>query len=149
MVCAAFDLRRAPCDDRRGLTTSVPTFSTADDGRRRDDHSAAEERLQRLQLLTGALSRLLSARDAAAIVATQGRAAVGASAVAVFLRDGDELEIAGYDGYELEDVEPYCRIPLAADLPAAEAARTGEPLFLSGAEVEQRFPRLARGRRLA
>lgn len=110
---------------------------------------AAEERLQRLQVLIGALSELLTPREVAAVVAEQGRTAVGANAVAVFVRDGDELEISGYDGYSLEDDEPYCRIPLSAPVPAAEAARTGEPLYLSGEEVQRRYPSLARGRRLA
>jgi anti-anti-sigma factor len=110
---------------------------------------AAEERLQRLQLLTGALSELLTAREIAAIVASQGRAAVGASAVAVFLRTDDGgLEIAGYDGYDLADIEPFCRVPLTERLPASKVVLSGVPLFLSGAEMDERFPNLT-GRRLA
>ena len=110
---------------------------------------AAEERLQRLQELTGALSELLSAREVAAVVASQGRAAVGASAVAVFLVVSDEeLEIAGYDGYALDDVEPFCRVPRSLPAPAAEAVRDGRPIFLSGIEMDERYPGLT-PRRLA
>ena len=103
----------------------------------------AEDRLLRLQSLTGALSQLLTGREIAGIVARQGRAAVGADAVAVFLCVGDdELEVAGYDGYADADVEPFCRLARSSPLPAARVVATGEPLFLSGTEMDERFPAL-------
>jgi PAS domain S-box-containing protein len=104
------------------------------------ERRAAERRLRRLQQLTDALSGMLDARQAAAVVATQGRAAVEATAVAVFLREGDELELSGYDGYPGEAIEEFCRIPLDRDVPAAEAARTGEAIVLDADAFDERYP---------
>ncbi len=109
----------------------------------------ADLRLQRLQALTDALSGLLDAREVAAVVAEQGRAAVGADAVAVFIRHGDELEISGYDGYAEESIGEYCRVPLSRDIPAAEAVRTGEWIVLDPAAFDARYPDSTRFRKLA
>ena len=59
---------------------------------------AAEARLVRLQDLTDALAGTRDAGEAARVIATTGRAAVGATAAAVFLLAGEGLELAGYDG---------------------------------------------------
>ncbi len=109
----------------------------------------AEARLHRLQELTDALSGILSAREVAAVVAARGRAAVGAAAVAVFLRSGDELEISGYDGYPEDAIQEYCTIPLDHPVPAAEAARTGEGIVLDALELDVRYPGLGSWRKLA
>ncbi len=109
----------------------------------------AEARLHRLQELTDALSGILSAREVAAVVAARGRAAVGAAAVAVFLRSGDELELSGYDGYPEEAIEEYCTIPLDQPVPAAEAARTGEAIVLDAVELDARYPGLGSWSKLA
>ncbi|MEA2295434.1 MAG: hypothetical protein QOE86_3073 [Solirubrobacteraceae bacterium] len=76
----------------------------------------ADARLGRLQDVTGALSGMLSAVEVAAVVAEHGRRAVGAAAVAVLLRSGeDELELAGYDGYAGGVTTGGGRIPLDGD----------------------------------
>jgi PAS domain S-box-containing protein len=113
------------------------------------DRKAAEDRLERVQRLTDALAGMLDARQVAALVASEGRAAVGATAVAVFLRRGDQLELAGYDGYPDQAVQDVCLTPLAADVPAAEATRTGETIVLDAAALAARYPGMGSWRRLA
>ena len=114
------------------------------------ERHTAESRLRRLRELADALSGLLTAREIAAVVASQGKQAVGATAVAVFLRVGaDELEISGYDGFEEEAIEEFCRVPLSRDIPAAEAVRTGEALVLDTEAFDARYPQVVDWRKLA
>ncbi len=156
-----------------GIGTDLEYRSTTESGREiwlrnilrvQDDHEGrrlhgvivdvteqreADARLHRLQELTDALSRVLTAREIAAIVARQGRRAVGAAAVAVFLRVAeDELEISGYDGFADEAIEEFCRLPLDRDVPAAEAARTGERIILDTEAFDRRYPGARDWRRL-
>ncbi len=156
---ADFEYRARAADGRQVWLHNIVQFSPPDapPGERRlsgilidvTERKQAADRLLRLQELTDALSTILSPREVAAVVAKEGRAAVGATAAAVFLRVGDELELAGYDGHQ--DVGPadFCRIPLAHDTPAAEAVRTGVEILLDQAGLRKRFPGSADFRRLA
>ena len=63
------------------------------------ERKVAEGRLIRLQEFTGALAEVLTAAEVAQVVAARGREAVGATGFAVLLlRDGDQLQLAGFDG---------------------------------------------------
>ncbi|MEA2124767.1 MAG: hypothetical protein QOI80_1549, partial [Solirubrobacteraceae bacterium] len=110
---------------------------------------AADARLLRLQDVTDALSGLLSAHEAAQVIATQARAAIGAVAAAVFLREGSELILRGYDGHPGLTADPECRFGLDHQVPAAETARTGTLLRLDAQALVDRYPTLASWRLLA
>src|SRR5581483_1955410 len=72
--------------------------------------------------------------------------ALGAYAGAVFLVDaeGQFLELARIAGYEASRLGPWSRFPLAADVPLAEAVRSGEAIWLEDAsEYALRYPQLA------
>ncbi len=109
----------------------------------------AEERLQRAREAADELSAQMTAAEVAQTVAEQGRAAVGAAAVAVFLRVGDVLEPVGYDGHEGVGVPPDCTVPLDREIPIAIAVRTGRPVFVPGSAMPREFPAVGAGRLLA
>jgi serine phosphatase RsbU (regulator of sigma subunit) len=111
--------------------------------RRRHDEAerAAVSRLAGLQRVTAELSRAVTLVDAAAAVLGPARAELGASTAAVCLRSGDDLEIVEALGYPDEVMTHWRWFPLAADLPASEAVRTGRAVFLrSPAERDGRYP---------
>ncbi len=106
----------------------------------------AAERIARLQAVTASLSQALTTDQVAAVVIEQGVAALGAYAGAVFLVDaeGQFLELAWIAGYEASRLGPWSRFPLAADVPLAEAVRSGEAIWLEDAsEYALRYPQLA------
>jgi len=75
----------------------------------------------------------------------QGIAALGARAGTINLvsTDGSQLEIAHASGYMESDLGPYQVFPVDAPIPAAEAVRTGRPIWLESAEDwDARYPHL-------
>ncbi|HEX5727775.1 MAG TPA: GAF domain-containing protein [Longimicrobiaceae bacterium] len=107
---------------------------------------AARARAERLQALTAALSGALTPAEVARAVTEQGMAALGAQAglVALLAEDGAHLEVVEHAGYPEAAVAPWRRIPLSAEVPLAEAARTGRTVLLgSPEERDRRFPPLA------
>ncbi len=103
---------------------------------------AADARLVRLQDFTDALADVTTAHAAAQVIAAKGREAVGAIAAAVCLREGDQLEVLGYEGPPNPDLRTGWRFPVDLGVPAAEAVRTGSALVLSGDELDARYPGL-------
>lgn len=106
----------------------------------------AADRVRRLQTVTAALSEALTGEQVAEVVVTQGVEALGASAgsVALLRADGSQLVVVRAVGYPPEVLEAYRIIPLAAELPLAEAVRTGEPILLEAPEARNaRYPQLA------
>ncbi|MEJ7892371.1 MAG: SpoIIE family protein phosphatase [Solirubrobacteraceae bacterium] len=157
---ADFEYRARAADGRVLWLRNIVQFTEPDDERPGEvrltgvlvditGRKAAEARLLRLQELTDALSSTLTPREVAAVVAEEGRDAVGAVAAAVFLRVGDELELAGYDGHAELGPADFCRIPVDSDTPAAEAVRTGSEILLDAAALVARYPGAAGFRRLA
>jgi serine phosphatase RsbU (regulator of sigma subunit) len=111
--------------------------------RRRADEAerAAVSRLAALQRVTAELSRAVTMVDVAAVVLGTARAELGARSAAVCLLSGDDLEIVEAVGYPAEVTTHWRRFPLAGDLPASEAVRTGRAVFLcSPAERDARYP---------
>jgi PAS domain S-box-containing protein len=114
----------------------------------RQAREAAErgaDRMARLQQVTGALSEALTPFEVAEVVVTQGVAALGATAanLAYLSEDGTELILEATRGYSEELVEPWRRIPVSADVPMAEAARTEGPVLLGSIEAMlARYPGL-------
>jgi signal transduction histidine kinase/ActR/RegA family two-component response regulator len=110
------------------------------------ERSAAEDaadRAQRLQTVTAALSSAVTPAQVADAVVGQGVDALEAI-VGVMTRvadDGRTLEIVGSRGLAEGVSETWRCIPLDAPIPLAEAARTGEPVWINeAAEYLARYP---------
>ncbi|HEY6889147.1 MAG TPA: GAF domain-containing protein, partial [Solirubrobacter sp.] len=104
------------------------------------------DRLHRLQTMTAALARALTPQEVAATAAAQGAEALGASSawVALLAEDGRSLELAHAAGHELATRERFASLPLDAELPLAEAARTSRAVWLESAdEIFGGYPRFA------
>ena len=97
----------------------------------------ANDRLYRLQETTAALARALTPQEVAATAAAQGRDALGADSAWVALLDEQRraLELAHAAGHATDTVQRFQSLPLDAELPLAEAARTTTPLWLESAEA--------------
>ena len=108
---------------------------------------AASERVARLHELSAALARAASHEAVVAAVLEQGVAALGAAGGGVLLAaDADRLVVPGTVG---DDQDQLQREAKDAELPAAVALRTGEPVWIeSREERDRRFPELVNlGRR--
>jgi PAS domain S-box-containing protein len=100
------------------------------------------ERLERLQWLTAALSAAATREEVTRIVFDRGLGLVDASAVTVFAeRRPGELELVTGLGISEEFASTYRRVFSDEPIPAADAHRTGEPVWLgSPEEIAARFP---------
>ena len=110
------------------------------------DAAEARARAERLQGVTAALVEAGSVGEVVDALVDQGMAASGAErgAVALATVDGLELELAAWRNYPNSMVTDFRRFRVDADLPLAEAARTGRPLFFgSRRERDDRYPLLA------
>jgi PAS domain S-box-containing protein len=104
----------------------------------------AADRMAHLQAVTAALSMALTRDQIAEVVLDQGVAALGAQggAVALLTDGGAELEVVHTSGLPPSVQEPWRRIPITEQLPLAEAARTGEAIWVEPAQIPHRFPAL-------
>jgi serine phosphatase RsbU (regulator of sigma subunit) len=105
---------------------------------------AASERVVRLYDLSTALSRAATHEAVAGAVLEQGVAALGASGGGVLLAaDAGRLVVPGTVGYDQDLVSQLRSESEDAELPAAVALRTGEPVWIeSREERDRRFPEL-------
>ena len=111
----------------------------------RTDVEASVERIARLQELTAGLAELWERKAVADFVLGTGAASLGAitGSLCLLTPGGDELEIAAHNGYPPELVEKWSRFPLDSHLPASDAVRTGEAVYLeSPTERDRRYPAL-------
>ncbi|HEV2149374.1 MAG TPA: GAF domain-containing protein [Longimicrobiaceae bacterium] len=141
-------------EDERALMTAIARLGAQAlerarlleaERRAREDAERAVRRITRLQALTAALAGALTPAQVARAVVEHGTAALGAVAGVVVLASGDggSLEVADSVGYPPELLEPWARFPATADVPIAEAFRTGEPVVLgSREEWLARYPHL-------
>jgi signal transduction histidine kinase len=108
----------------------------------RSEASRAIDRTQRLEAVTAALSNAVTCTEAADVITRQVIEGVGASSAAVAqLGSGDELAIIGARGVPEEYLSG---IPLDASMPAIDALRDMEPVFIESiADREDRYPHLA------
>ena len=104
----------------------------------------ASERAARLYEVSAALARAATHEAVAAAVLEQGVAALGASGGGLLLAtDADRLVVPGTMGYDDDVVERLRAESRDAELPAAVALRTGEPVWLETREErDSRFPEL-------
>ncbi len=105
---------------------------------------AASERVARLYEISAALARAASQEAVASAVLEQGVAALGASGGGVLLAaDAGRLVVPGTIGYGEDLVSQLRGESEDAELPAAFALRTGEPVWIeSRQERDRRFPDL-------
>jgi GAF domain-containing protein len=107
--------------------------------------AAAEEvadRLGRIQTLGGALARAVTVAEVVRVITEEAVPELGSRTRALWLVDdeGTVLRPAGAPDGESR----FREIPLDAPFPAAEAVRSGAPVFVSSAaERDARFPGLA------
>ena len=105
----------------------------------------ASERAARLVTVTAALSGAATPEEVAQAVLVEGVAALGASGGGmVIASEAERLVVPGTIGYSPELVEQLRNEKLEADLPAAVALRSGEPIWIESIqERDERFPELA------
>lgn len=111
-------------------------FAAATEARHRAEDAAA--RLERLQRLTAALADAASEHEVGDLVMQHGVLSAGAYAgvIAEPTVDGDGVELRTCVGYPPEAcMHVGRRWPTDARIPLAEAARTGEPVFVSSSEA--------------
>jgi len=136
-------------DVARRVTTAIENarlFQIAHQARQAAE--AAADRTARLQTVTAALSEVLSAQQVADVIIEQCRSAFAADAVLVATVTPDQraLEIIRHQGYEPRsaDFDSWQCFSLQAPVPLAEAARTGQPVWIDSSEERaQRYPHLA------
>lgn len=104
----------------------------------------ATDRAARLYAVSAALAGADTPEAVAEVVLNEGVAALGASGGGVLLAtDDDRLALRGAVGYDEAVVARLRAESRDAELPAAYALRTGEPVWLeSRAERDSRFPDL-------
>lgn len=109
------------------------------------DSKADLARLAGLQAVASALSGALTPSDVAAVILDRGIALLGARAASVSLLVGEgELQRLEARGIPEEILREYDRLPVAAAVPASEAARSGQAVWLESREaLAGRYPQLA------
>jgi len=106
--------------------------------------ASVSERLGRLELMSHELVSALSVDQVVRVLVERGLSLLGAIAGAFWQPEDDVLRLRGVVGYPDEVVRRWTDLPLDADAPAAEAARTGRQVVLrSVAERDERYPSLA------
>ncbi|HET9551920.1 MAG TPA: GAF domain-containing protein, partial [Anaeromyxobacteraceae bacterium] len=132
-------------DDRAHLAWLATKFAQAlERARLYESERAARERLERLQAVTAASSAALTPGEVATAVVDEGLRHLGATAVGLFLAEEGGLRMIHGEGLPGDAQASYAVVPLDADVPAAEAARTRQPVLLgTRAACEARFPGLA------
>src|SRR5436305_960045 len=108
--------------------------------------SNASRRLRALAALSGSLTDLLTAEEAADLVEQQALAVLGASSAVVVTvappvpRSRDLLTLVHAIGLTADVTAILQQFPIDAPLPLAEVARTGEPIFIDSPLALRRYP---------
>lgn len=90
------------------------------------------EEAHRLQTVTAALAEAITPSQVNEAIREAGFVAFGANGGALVRVAGDRetLEVIAFRGYAEEMMEKWKRFPMSVELPLAETARKGEPIFL-------------------
>ncbi len=110
-----------------------------------DPYAAGQPLGTRLRRLADVTSELLTAEDVdavCAIVTDHMMSAAGATAASLSLVEGDSLHLIALRGGLEDAIERWRRLPLEANIPGAECARTGRTVFVRREELPQRYPDL-------
>ena len=111
--------------------------------RRRAEETAS--RIARLQKVTAALSAPLNLAQVAEVLATQATTAFDAVSGTVMMlsADGQTLETK-YSMFPASVILPFQRFPVTMDVPAAEAVRTGQVVWIESRQFYlEHYPHLA------
>jgi len=106
---------------------------------------ASADRMSRLQWVTAALARAVTAEQVADIVIRQAVEALHASQGSFCLTtdEGTALEMVRSVGIPDATTREWKRFPMRGATPLSDAARTGEPIFLENrSQVVMRYPGL-------
>lgn len=127
---------------RAGLAIENSQLHLAErEARQHAEH--AGERMAWLQAITAGLSEAVTPAAVAGVIVEQGVAALAASNGSLVLRNHDTLELVRSVGLPDDVTRAYHTMSLDADVPIAEAVRTGEIVLLeTRAERDARFPGL-------
>lgn len=111
---------------------------------RRDEAESSANRLRRLQALSRGLSAALTVDDVATVTGEVATADLKAVSVGMWRLDQRRRRLRLVPHFRLgTDSDQFAIVPLDARLPAAEAARTGEPVFVADkVERDERYPGL-------
>jgi serine phosphatase RsbU (regulator of sigma subunit) len=102
-----------------------------------------KDRVWRLQRLTAALAEASTAVEVAAVTAGAGLVEAGSVCGSVWLPERAELVPAGAVWASEAQRERFARVPIAANLPATEAFRTGTAVWVGDRKTSAaRFPDL-------
>jgi serine phosphatase RsbU (regulator of sigma subunit)/anti-sigma regulatory factor (Ser/Thr protein kinase) len=128
----------APTDPPSFEEHLLTEFAAVSEARRASDRAA------RLQVVTAALGSTTTPEEVAAVVVSEGVAALEASGGSLLVPTDDEhLGSPGAVGYGEELVQFLRSERRDAALPGAEALRTGRPVWIeSRQERDERFPEL-------
>ncbi len=110
----------------------------------RDARDTVAERLTRLRVIAQELLTHLTVESVVDTVVNRGLSLLGAMGGAVWeLTDDETLHLRGTVGYPADIVERWQALPLSAEGPSPEAARTGSRVVLrSVGERDDRYPAL-------
>ncbi len=118
-----------------------PSRRPADVGR---PLGTSDWRLSREAFLLSAGRALAEARSTDQVLRVAGSLSMpgfSPDGLVVFAVEGDTLRVIGHHGYWPEDAEPFRSLPLDGPFPAAEAARTGRAVYVTGRdEYARRYP---------
>lgn len=110
----------------------------------RSTAESVSQRLGRLEAMSHELVSALSVDHVVRVLVERGLSLLGAMAGSLWEPDGNLLRLRGVVGYPDEVVRRWTDLPIDADAPAAEAARTRRQVVLrSVAERDERYPSLA------
>jgi PAS domain S-box-containing protein len=141
-----------PVRDGRGSVIGAAGVSTNIDARRSllDAERTAREAAEHSTVVLTHLSEVTTALAVATTIDEVGNVIVNAGVRALRARSGyfatvdgltEELVMRAQFGYPGWIVRRYARVPLDADVPGSEAARTGTPIVIESAEDRsKRFP---------
>ena len=108
------------------------------------DAADALARLALLQKVTGALADAASVQEMSQIVVDNAVQFLGVESARVRLITEDAmLRTVARRGWGDEEPERFPEYPLSSDLPGAEAARTGRPVYMRSLDTFDRHPALA------
>jgi len=109
----------------------------------RSTAESVSERLHRLEVMSHELVSALSVEHVVRALVERGLSLLGALAGSFWEPEDGVLGLRGVVGYPDEVVRRWTDLPIDAEAPAAEAARTGQRVVLrSVAERDERYPAL-------
>lgn len=117
---------------------SLRLYEAEQEARRRSEQAYAQTR--RMHRLATSLSSAADPRQIARVSVEEGVRALEARAGVLAVLDpaAPELRILAFSGYPEGAGTRWERFPLSADVPLAEAARTGRPVFVESLETFER-----------